>query len=520
MRFIFTTGLILIQIIVLNIYCQINPADEYPRLFEDVQMQGVYNDSKKFPDCIPLISADSIIVLYKQLKITNNFNLMDFVTENFDTVTSARTDFINDSNLYISDHIEKLWPVLTREPGVQTNSSLINLKYPYVVPGGRFNEIYYWDSYFTMLGLQAGDRVDLIKSMTDNFAYLIDRYGHIPNGNRTYYLSRSQPPFFSLMIELLIEETADSLFLTEYLPFLEKEYQYWMKGKDDIGKSGSSMHVVKITDEKYLNRYWDALKKPRPEAYKEDILVFNNAGQDSLIFRNLRAAAESGWDFSSRWLKDGKTLETIMTTSIIPVDLNCLLYNLERVLSVAYRYKSDIKMSKHYNNVSKTRKDMIIKYCWNEEKGYFFDYNWVTGNQTDVISVAGIYPLFFKIASAEQAERSVACLKEYLLKDYGVVTTNNITGQQWDSPNGWAPLQWMTYIALENYSFYKLSGEIAIKWMDLNIAVYKETGKMLEKYNVVDLKPGGGGEYPLQDGFGWTNGVLIKLQEMEMKKVR
>ena len=265
----------------------------FDSLFKDVQINQVFSDQKKFPDCIPLYPIDTIVNRYSQLKNSGDFNLKSFIADHFDT-TLIDTSFI-------FNHIELLWEHLTRQPDKSDEpSTLINLPYPYIVPGGRFREIYYWDSYFTMLGLQVSGRTETIQNMIDNFSYLIKQYGHIPNGNRAYYLSRSQPSFFGLMIDLLAQDKGDSIYV-RYLPHLEKEYNFWMKGSNQKQKEEIAMNrVVFLKDGAILNRYYDNLCKPRPESYRHDYIVKKKAGRDSTIYRELRTAAESGWDFSSR----------------------------------------------------------------------------------------------------------------------------------------------------------------------------------------------------------------------------
>ncbi len=168
-------------------------------------------------------------------------------------------------------HIDALWSVLERPPDPpQPNSSLLPLPYRYVVPGGRFREIYYWDSYFTMLGLEQSGRHDLVVEMVKNFAYLIDRFGHVPNGNRSYYLSRSQPPFFAAMIELLAQREGESVYAT-YLPELSREYEFWMDGAARLAPGSAYRRVVRLEDGTVLNRYWDDRETPREESYREDV---------------------------------------------------------------------------------------------------------------------------------------------------------------------------------------------------------------------------------------------------------
>src|SRR5690606_31333230 len=153
-------------------------------------------------------------------KDRNQFNLKEFVTQNFDLPERPKSDFKTDSMVSMREHITKLWPVLTRKADqYNANASLIPLPDQYIVQGGRFSEIYYWDSYFTMLGLKSQGKYELIENMVRNFGFLIDSLGFIPNGNRNYYLSRSQPPYFSLMVKLLEEH--DSLASLAFLPMLK-----------------------------------------------------------------------------------------------------------------------------------------------------------------------------------------------------------------------------------------------------------------------------------------------------------
>ncbi|MFB6320270.1 alpha,alpha-trehalase TreF [Saccharicrinis sp. FJH54] len=477
---------------------QVDPVQKYGELFKAVQTQQIFHDQKRFADCPAKTDPDSILILYHNQKDQPGFNLRHFVGTYFDTIQADTAAMIR--------HITMLWNTLTRQPEVQNpNSSRIALPEPYVVPGGRFTEMYYWDSYFTMLGLQVSGRSDLMEHMISDFAWLIDTYGHIPNGNRTYYLSRSQPPFFSLMVELLAETKHDSTILIRFLPEIEKEYAYWMSGNK----------IVKYKRGKILNRYYDELNTPRPESYLHDVKTFEASGRDSSIFRDIRSAAESGWDFSTRWFSDGEHLEQIITTQYLPVDLNCLIYHMEMTLSKAYRLKNTDGKSEAYAALAEQRKALIQKVFWNKQKAYFFDYNVKENLLSEQETLAGLFPLFFNIATPEQAQGAADYIRNAFLLNGGLVTTlTEHPGQQWDYPNGWAPLQWIGYVAMKNYGYNTLAQAIAERWLSLNMKVYFETGKMTEKYNVVNTElPGGGGEYNNQDGFGWTNGVFLKMRE-------
>jgi alpha,alpha-trehalase len=404
--------------------------------------------------------------------------------------------------------------VLTRKP-VEKKGSLIPLPNSYIVPGGRFGEVYYWDSYFTMLGLEASGMNEMIENMVNNFSHLIQTIGFIPNGNRTYYLGRSQPPFYSLMVRL-VAAVKNREVLTSYLEPLEMEYRFWMKGTDMLNETSNAIHhVVRMKEGELLNRYWDENDTARPESYKEDLELSHNATQvPQTLYRHLRAGAESGWDYSCRWFKDGSSFATIHTAELIPVDLNCLMHHLEQTIATAYRLSGNENKAKEYEAIAERRKQTIQKYCWNETAGFYTDYDFSANKQKQIKTLAGATPLFFKIATQAQADTTAAVIEKDFLKDGGVITTLQTTGQQWDSPNGWAPLQWMTIMGLENYGHHVLAETIAQRWIQLNTDVFSRTGKLMEKYNVVDTHlDAGGGEYAGQDGFGWTNGVLLALMK-------
>ncbi len=498
------------------------PEELYGQLFYDVQSDvNIFADCKTFVDCVPLFQPEVIKEKYSALKNRSDSSIRTFLKNNF-KIPGNESDYISDSSS-VNEHISKLWDVLKRQPDEIRSGTLIPLPYPYIVPGGRFREIYYWDSYFTMLGLKEDHHFELIQNMVDNFSYLIEKSGYIPNGNRTYYLGRSQPPFYSLMISLLAGIKGDSIY-THYLKYMEKEYEFWMDGTSKLADTVSEFRrIVRLKDGEILNRYWSDSDLPRAESYREDIKTADEAAlkihgiQKEYVFRNLRATAESGWDFSSRWLSSdssGYKLFTIHTTDIIPVDLNSLLFNLENTLFKCYQLAGNDQKAAFYKSRSESRQKAIRKYCWNEKKGFFMDYNFKKQNQTEIFSIAGMYPLFVMLANTNEANAVAENIEEKFLKPGGVPATLNNTGEQWDAPNGWAPLIWITISGLENYNFNDLAAKIKVRWLGLNKKVYKATFKMLEKYDVEDTtKKGGGGEYPNQDGFGWTNGIYQKLSK-------
>src|SRR5213076_3286394 len=230
-----------------------DPAHDLGPLFQDVQLSGIFADSKTFVDAGPLLAPAEMADRYASARGLAGFSLQRFVEQNFELPRPVGEGFHADPARTMEDHIRALWPVLTRRPDTaDARSSLIPLPQPYVVPGGRFREVYYWDSYFTMLGLVASGRTDLVRSMLDNFAYLIRAVGHIPNGNRTYYLSRSQPPFFGAMIGLYATAT-DTTQALAYLDALELEHAFWMDGAERLAPGEAYARVVRLPDGSLLN---------------------------------------------------------------------------------------------------------------------------------------------------------------------------------------------------------------------------------------------------------------------------
>jgi len=496
-------------------------AHDLGRLFQDVQLSGIFSDSKTFADARPRLAPAEVAARYAAERGVPGFSLQGFVERSFELPRPAGADFHSDTSRTMEEHIRALWPVLTRPADTpDARSSLIPLPEPYVVPGGRFREVYYWDSYFTMLGLVASGRSDLVRTMLDNFAYLVRTVGHIPNGNRTYYLSRSQPPFFAAMVGLYAAAT-DTAEALRYLDALEAEHAFWMDGVERLAPEGGEAYrrVVRLRDGSILNRYWDDRSDPRPESFRPD----NEVGQTlpearrEGFYRNVRATAESGWDFSSRWMRDPSDLRTLETTDLVPVDLNSLLYHAERMIAAlrAFRGRAgDAAVAQRFAAAAETRRRALLAAAYDSADGFFYDVRWKRGERvTDRPTLAAAAPLYFGLATPEQGRAVAARLERDFLKPGGFVTTLIVTGQQWDAPNGWPPLEWLTIEGVRRYGRADLADAARDRWLALNRRTYRATGKMMEKYDVTDLnRRAGGGEYPTQDGFGWTNGVALALE--------
>jgi alpha,alpha-trehalase len=488
------------------------PQVEFKDLFVAVQTSHLFPDGKEFPDSVPHAAPAEILGKYHAESPRSHAALKQFVATNFSLPADAQTPPSPSERVPIGTHIDLLWDVLTRRtPSVPAFASLLPLPQPYVVPGGRFREIYYWDSYFTMLGLEESGRQELVEDMVRDFAHLIDTYGHIPNGTRTYYLSRSQPPFFFAMVALLSAGDPAAAF-ARFLPYLKEEHAFWMEGSRKLAPGSAHRRVVGMPDGAVLNRYWDDRDTARDESYDTDLKLARESHRDpSQLFRDVRAACESGWDFSSRWFDDAHTRATVDTTEIIPVDLNSLMFGLENAIRLGCERRGDQVCATEFSQRAATRRAAMDRYLWDGTTGAYLDYRWTRQARVPRISVASLYPLFVGAASDGQANSLSKVVARDLLKDGGIVTTTLDTGQQWDAPNGWAPLQWVAISGLRQYGKLPLAEVIACRWMANVNRVYADTGKLVEKYDVVAIRKGGGGEYPLQDGFGWTNGVMRKL---------
>jgi len=484
-------------------------------LFNDVQRAKLFPDQKTFADAVPKNDPQTILADYQMQRKQAGFDLKRFVDTNF-TLPGEGEKYVPPAGQSLRAHIDGLWPVLTRTTSSAGKwDSLLPLPKPYVVPGGRFREVYYWDSYFTMLGLAESGHWDKISDMVDNFAHELDAWGHIPNGNRSYYLSRSQPPFFSLMVELLA--THDSDALKKYRPQMEKEYAYWMDGVDALQPGQANKRVVKLDDGAILNRYWDDRDTPRPESWMDDITTAQNSPDRPAaeIYRDLRSAAASGWDFSSRWMDDPKKLGTIRTTSIVPVDLNALMFKMEKLLAKASKDAGDSTAASRYETLATERQKAMESHLWNDKEGWYADYDLKTKQVRSQLTAAALFPLYVHAAAQDRADKVATATASQLLKPGGIATTNVNSGQQWDAPNGWAPLQWVAAEGLQNYGHKKVAMNVTWRFLTNVQHTYDREQKLVEKYDVSSTGTGGGGgEYPLQDGFGWTNGVTLKMLDM------
>src|SRR2546421_6733336 len=280
--------------------------------------------------------------------------------------------------------------------------------------------------------------------MLDNFASLIRTVGHVPNGTRTYYLSRSQPPFFAAMVGLYARAT-DTTHALQYLDALEAEHAFWMNGAERLapGAGQAYRRVVRLHEgAPLLNRYWDDLPEPRPESYRPDYEIAQTLpeARREAFYRNVKATAESGLDFSSRWMRAPKDLRSLETPDLIPVDLNSLLYHAERTIAAlrAFRGRAgDADVARQFARAAEGRRRALLAAAYDPDSGFFYDVRWERGARvTDRPTLAAAAPLYFGLATPEQGRAVAARLERDFLKPGGVVTTLIASGQQWDAPHG------------------------------------------------------------------------------------
>ncbi|WP_156363844.1 alpha,alpha-trehalase TreF [Sphingomonas sp. Leaf357] len=481
-----------------------SPAARLGDLFARVQDGSVLADGKTFVDAIPRRAIEAILADAAGLPDDRDA-LRRFVLANFDLPMPVDAVAPHTPGQPLRAYIRAMWPVLAREPVAPVaGSSALPIAHRHVVPGGRFREIYYWDSYFTMLGLIRDGQRALAEGLVDAMTDLIELHGYVPNGTRSYYLGRSQPPLYYLMVGLL--DDAPPAVAARRLAAMKREHAWWTAGADDLPSEQRHGHVARLRDASLLNRYWDAQDTPRDESWREDRVTAQGSDRTShAVYRDLRAGAESGWDFSSRWL-DGAALSSIRTTGIAPVDLNAFLYGLETAIAGG----GDSEAAS-YAARAERRRSAMHAHLWHDAAGHFADYDLDAETIRPQPTAAALAPLFVGLATPRQAADTARFVERVLLAPGGLRTTCIESGEQWDSPNGWAPLQWIAIQGLCRYGHHGLAREISERWIATVEATYRSTGLVHEKYDIETGAIGRGGEYVPQIGFGWTNGVTASL---------
>jgi len=400
---------------------------------------------------------------------------------------------------------------------------LLYLPYPYVVPGGRFNAMYGWDSYFIVLGLLRDNEVQLAKDIVANSAYEINQYGKILNANRSYYLQRSQPPMFSEMVLAVYQHTHDKAWLTTMLTPILKYYRFWVTPPHLIKGIGLSRYYAEgqgpapevaartIRGMDFYDRVKHYFRTHKVTAY--DVNKFYNRKTNRLTsayFTADRSVRESGFDLSNKYGPFSAAIN-----SYAPVSLNVLLYQMALDTSHIYQILGHPKKTERWRQKAQHRAALINKYMWNKKRGLYFAYNFQTHQQRHYVYVTTYYPLWAGIASAQQAKR-VAANTPLLDAPGGLLTSQNVTGMQWDAPFGWAPMQYFAVQGLQRYGYHSIARRIATQFLSLINQEFVRYGGIVEKYNVRDRTSRLGDTihfgYRIDvQGFGWTNGVYLAL---------
>ncbi|XP_066585009.1 trehalase-like [Prorops nasuta] len=515
-------------------------------LLKTVQLAEIFNDSKTFVDLYQYNDPEITLANFQTLMRETNNNpnrtqIAKYVSENFaqqdELISYDLPDWqenppilknIQDVNFrQWAKDLNAIWRTLARKirPSVKENPqrhSIIYVENGFIIPGGRFKEFYYWDSYWVIEGLLLCNMPQTAKGMIDNFISMVDRFGFIPNGGRVYYLMRSQPPMLIPMVDKYLEATNDQKYLSSIIATLDKEFSFWQNNK--------TVRVEKNCKTYTLARYSVDSSGPRPESYREDYTLSQKLPEEQRIpfYNDIIAAAESGWDFSHRWYKvsgDGEmSLLNISTSSFIPVELNAILQRNARLMSLFHARLGNVEKSKSYEKVARDYQIAIDEVLWNDEEGAWLDYDINTNQGHKSFYPSNVAPLYTmsydKSKAPYYARKIVAYLKNNKIDTYYGGTPASLlqTGEQWDYPNAWPPLQSFVVAGLHQTAdkqAIQFSEELCDRWLKANYKGYVEYDKMFEKYSAIEPgQAGGGGEYQIQTGFGWTNGVVLGFFEL------
>ncbi|CAH1110056.1 unnamed protein product [Psylliodes chrysocephalus] len=520
-----------------KIYCQ-------GSLLDTIQRAKIFNDSKSFVDLAQRKSPSVTLKHFESLmEETGNHpsyaQVKSFIDNNFEfqgeLVPWTPTDYTENpqfltkiKNTTVADFAKKLntvWLTLARKVNTSVykfpdRHSIIYLPEGFVIPGGRFKEVYYWDTYWIIKGLLISGMTDTARGMLNNFVSLIRRFGFIPNGTRVYYLNRSQPPLLSAMVGIYFNYTNDKKWVKKNIDAIETELLWWLQNR--------AVTVKKQGTEYRLAQYSVKSGTPRPESYSEDIETCRAFDYYEKIkcYKNLKSGAESGWDFSSRWLvgSDGSIslkLEDIDVIGIVPVDLNAFLCGGFGQISRFYKMLGNAWQSKKWRKREQVWMDGISRVLYDSKDGTWYDWDINLSKPRRGFFPSNLSPLFTESFEPHMKEYYGRRAIEYLDKNNidsfkgGIPTSLLQTGQQWDYPNAWPPLQDMIVTGLLNTKIpagIEKARLYAIYSLDAYITGFRTTSEMFEKYDAsVSGQYGGGGEYTVQTGFGWTNGAALSF---------
>ncbi|XP_029341666.1 trehalase-like [Acyrthosiphon pisum] len=510
-------------------------------------MSKIFHDSKTFVDMKTKCTLDDIKSRFNEIdwsKDPNNVKLNKTINDCFEKEDSELeiwkpTDWIKNPKMFdsIKDNDLKCWAYGLNNKWLDlgrkikndvrlkpSNYSLIYVPHPFIIPGGRFREIYYWDSFWIIRGLLICDMHITARGMIVNYISMIKTFGYVPNGGRIYYAKRSQPPMIIPMMKSYIDATNDFQLVIDNIHTLEIEFQYWItKHNVTINKNGKNYTLAV---------YKDYTTGPRPESYREDLNKtkhFKTESEKESFYSEIKAAAESGWDFSSRWFitngtNEGDLINT-KTRSIVPVELNALLYWNAKTLSDFYRVMNNTVKASMYESISLEWEEAVTAVLWDEEVGAWLDFDMINNIRRNYFYPTNISPLWTGCYSKNNKDYLVTRVIKYMNRTEilktpgGIPTTLRESDQQWDQPNAWSPLQYIAVMALENTGHKdakQIASEIAYKWLCTNYVPFYNETKMYEKYRVDEGGQIGKstGEYIIQDGFGWSNGIVLEFLQI------
>ncbi|CCD71475.1 Trehalase [Caenorhabditis elegans] len=515
-------------------------------ILQTVQDSHMFPDSKHFVDMS--LKYDPITTLrhFDELgdRTSDMIILREFVTSHFNPPGSELVEWFPPdwvdfpSNfLNIHDyhhrrwalHLHRIWKDLCRKvrddvKHRQDHYSLLYVPHPFIIPGGRFLEFYYWDTFWILKGLLFSEMYETARGVIKNLGYMVDNHGFVPNGGRVYYLTRSQPPLLTPMVYEYYMSTGDLDFVMEILPTLDKEYEFWIKNRQEWFKDKDGVKQFPYY------QYKAKLKVPRPESYREDSELAEHLQTEAekiQMWSEIASAAETGWDFSTRWFsQNGDTMhrmDSIRTWSIIPADLNAFMCANARILASLYEIAGDFKKVKVFEQRYTWAKREMRELHWNETDGIWYDYDIELKTHSNQYYVSNAVPLYAKCYDDDDdiPHRVHDYLERQGLLKYtkGLPTSLAMSStQQWDKENAWPP---MIHMVIEGFrttgdiKLMKVAEKMATSWLTGTYQSFIRTHAMFEKYNVTphteETSGGGGGEYEVQTGFGWTNGVILDL---------
>ncbi|XP_022911040.2 trehalase-like [Onthophagus taurus] len=524
-----------------KIYCQGD-------LLNTVQMARVFPDSKTFVDLSLSHKKDEVLKNFEIFMENSNQNpnqsdVKKFVGENFVEGKELENWVPHDYNEHpnilnkISDasiknltaEINARWPKLGRKvvEDVKINPnehSLIYVPNGFIIPGGRFKEFYYWDSYWIVRGLLICEMYETAKGILGNFLSIVDKFGFIPNGGRVYYLQRSQPPLLTKMVKDYYDATKDLTWVSSNIEIVIKELEWWLNKR---------FVSVNLEDKSYrMAAYTSASLGPRPESYSEDIAtvqIFESDEKKQYVFNQLKSAAESGFDFSTRWIFDENgthfaNISFTETSRVIPVDLNAILYGAFNDLSYLCSILSKSDQEKRWKNEADSLKDAISNVLWDENDGIWYDFDNKLKRRRAFFAASNLAPLWTQAYDTTKSKEYGMKAAGYLVREKitsykgGIPTTLYNSNEQWDFPNAWPPLQSIVVNGLrstEAQEAMDLAKTFAENFVEAARIGFERENAFFEKYDAVQQgQYGGGGEYQVQTGFGWTNGVVLEFIDL------